>query len=1109
MNPYPGLRPFEQDDLLFGRDGQVQPTSDRRLTMNPYPGLRPFEQDDLLFGRDGQVDELIRVLKAERFVAVTGVSGSGKSSLIRAGLIPALIHGLLPIDQNEWRVVVMTPGNGPICSLRAALRKVGIAAEPAEQRTKESGDISLESGGTSLIRAVEAASNRKEAASFALFLLVDQFEDLFRYARETSKDEANAFIELLREATQQRKTPIYIVLTMRSDFLGDAARFRSLPELINRSNYLIPRMTRGELTEAITRPAESQGVRLSAKLVERLLNDIRDDPSRLPLLQHVLSRTWERWADGGSIGAIEISHYRKAGTIDGEHGQPGALHVHAQEIYEKKLSELQRSIAEALFCCITERSQQGRDCRRPCSIETLVRIAFAPRDAAADWKPNGDQRAHLREVVEIFRKSSFLRVPEDGLPLEVVDLSHESLIWGWETLQSWIESEARRVKNWVWLADMERRHREENGPLLRRGQIRWATELINTPRFNRFWIELISSSVRDDEALKRVLTLVSASEEEERKERNQEAETKRRRREAEKAQRRIRRTLFRVVTVAALLLAVAAAWATVLYQEKKALLDETIKQAEVNKQRADQEEKRAQDARDRSQKALDYADVKFRSGGTREKVLALRALARALRLDPGNRQAILKVCDLLAKSDWCPPLTSGLRLPTGGAGLLSPAFSPDKRIVVACRDGNLYKADERAGTLTVAQSLLPTAAVAGKGQVPNIDPRYIVEAARQQDVSAGVTPPLLNAKFSDDANWLLVFHTPASTQKLPTCEVWKWDGKAYVEQGSILQLKDNAFFRNVVWNTDGKMFFVTRWDEPSCQVFQYDGRNYDRTRGVCGKMAKEKIVAAGFSPNGQLLATATFSETLDKRASIQLRDVATLAPVQKASGFKAHFHVPIEGKPKQLCFGPGEDELTIVVWGSASIIVNLRSQKYRPVPFGSSSAADAVMRLAFALPDSSNQQHPKSRQLFIAAVLANRVELFEHNGPENRAFEAICPAGSSVFPAFAPEGDRLLTLSGGSWMAMDTMRVWDLRRRERATFDPSVVTANEVAPPWLADLASVVGGQGGNSEGDDIVVETSGSQIRSLADLATIYSDEQIRGKYEAIWRRYFPKSAR
>jgi hypothetical protein len=167
------------------------------------------------------------------------------------------------------------------------------------------------------------------------------------------------------------------------------------------------------------------------------------------------------------------------------------------------------------------------------------------------------------------------------------------------------------------------------------------------------------------------------------------------------------------------------------------------------------------------------------------------------------------------------------------------------------------------------------------------------------------------------------------------------------------------------------------------------------------------------------------------------------------------------------------------------------------------------MRLAFALPDGSNQQDPKSGQLFIAAVLANRVEVFEHNQPEHRAFEAICPAGATVFPAFAPEGDRLLTLSGSSLIAMDTIRVWDLRRREPATIDPSVVNGDEVAPPWLADLAAVVGGQGGDSEGEDIVVETSGSQIRSLAELATVYPDEKIRGKYEAIWRRYFPKSAR
>ena len=185
-----------------------------------------------------------------------------------------------------------------------------------------------------------------------------------------------------------------------------------------------------------------------------------------------------------------------------------------------------------------------------------------------------------------------------------------------------------------------------------------------------------------------------------------------------------------MIVVAALLLALAAAWTTVefirarkalkernrLFNEKQILLDETLK--------------RMKDAQERSQRALEYAELKLHSAGTRERVLALRALARALRIDPGNRQAILEVCDLLAKSDWCPPLTRGLYLPTGRAGLLAPAFCPDKRIVVVCRDGNLYGADEGTGTLTVAQSLLPTASVARKGQAPNIDPRYIVEAPR-------------------------------------------------------------------------------------------------------------------------------------------------------------------------------------------------------------------------------------------------------------------------------------------------------------------------------------------------------------------------------------------
>src|ERR1700746_2051828 len=165
---------------------------------NPYPGLRPFEQNDRLFGRDEQVDELIRILKAERFAAVTGVSGSGKSSLIRAGVVPALIRGFLPIAQKVWKVAPMRPGTSPICRLRAALARVQITA--TEAHPSGTATDALENGGMALIETVKRSLETTSGPSFALFLLVDQFEDIFM--RETLRDAASLFIALLSEATR-------------------------------------------------------------------------------------------------------------------------------------------------------------------------------------------------------------------------------------------------------------------------------------------------------------------------------------------------------------------------------------------------------------------------------------------------------------------------------------------------------------------------------------------------------------------------------------------------------------------------------------------------------------------------------------------------------------------------------------------------------------------------------------------------------------------------------------------------------------------------------------------------------------------------------------------
>lgn len=191
----------------------------RSSIRQPYPGLRPFDLADafLFFGREQHTQELLDRLSRNRFLAVVGTSGSGKSSLVRAGLMPALYRGYLIGSSTHWRIAIMRPGGGPLDQLsRALAAKEALNADPAALRTR------IESSSLGLTSAVREAGL---APAESLLLIVDQFEELFRFASESrstdTQGEALLFVRSLLEAVDQFEIPIYVVITMRTDFLGD------------------------------------------------------------------------------------------------------------------------------------------------------------------------------------------------------------------------------------------------------------------------------------------------------------------------------------------------------------------------------------------------------------------------------------------------------------------------------------------------------------------------------------------------------------------------------------------------------------------------------------------------------------------------------------------------------------------------------------------------------------------------------------------------------------------------------------------------------------------------------------------------------------------------
>lgn len=420
------------------------------IGVSPFPGLRPFEMDDPdhpFFGREEQVDDLLGRLRRSRFLAVVGTSGCGKSSLVRAGLLPALHGGNMAGAGSHWRVALFRPGLEPMANLARALSAPAVLGEPERGPVLRASlmEAVLERGARGLIESVQEAGLGDKVN---VLVLVDQFEELFRFVRSTSaangrtneatSNEAIAFVKLLIEAARSDASPIYVAITMRSDFIGDCARFRDLPEQINEGIFLVPRLTRDQLRRAIERPVSVARAEIEPALVARLLNDVGDDPDQLPVLQHALMRTWDQWAKRGDPRSpIELRDYEAVG------GMAEALSRHADEIYGGLTDEV-RAIVERLFKCLTDRGSDNRGIRRPTALGDARKVL----DVCA---------GELKAVVEKFNAPgcSFL-MPPSGEPLDddtMLDISHESLMRIWSQLEKWVAQEAESARIYQHLAE--------------------------------------------------------------------------------------------------------------------------------------------------------------------------------------------------------------------------------------------------------------------------------------------------------------------------------------------------------------------------------------------------------------------------------------------------------------------------------------------------------------------------------------------------------------------------------------------------------------------------------------------------------------------------------
>ncbi len=419
----------------------------------PYPGLRPFERHEavLFFGRDRCVDAMVETLQRKRFLAVLGASGSGKSSLVRTGLFEALEAGLAHIPGPRWTFAdIRHPGGTPFRELaRALFAGVGQPADP--ERVTELSEA-LRHSPRKLIDWWNAAERDPDDN---LLILVDQFEELFRYRSVGQRDNVEAFVDLLLSAAGNDDAPIYVVLTMRSEYLGVCSLISGLAEQINHSLGLTPRMLREECEAAIVGPSRIAGFNVQPELVNTLLNDMNalapwpegsDDvreidqaeliarrADQLPLMQHVLNLLWTKAvaaADSPEQIVLTLDAYRALG------GLSGALTKHADEVMN---STGEPELTEAIFRALTEGVTIAGAVRRHRTIADLIAETGAPE-------------ARVRAVVDRFRAAdaNFLS-PALPASLELgdsVDISHESLIRQWTRLSEWLKKEAEAGKTW-------------------------------------------------------------------------------------------------------------------------------------------------------------------------------------------------------------------------------------------------------------------------------------------------------------------------------------------------------------------------------------------------------------------------------------------------------------------------------------------------------------------------------------------------------------------------------------------------------------------------------------------------------------------------------------
>jgi energy-coupling factor transporter ATP-binding protein EcfA2 len=539
----------------------------------PYTGLRSFTEEESLYfkGREEHIEQATEQLQRNKFLMLTGASGDGKSSLVYAGIVPNARAGFLKSKYTQWSVADFRPERNPFKNLCRALAKQLDIANPvtveAELQHGFSALVDLYKNSKCYIdvdsAAWQQADDKQQAAqkrsASNLIIIVDQFEEFFtnpeNYRQGVPSRDSNLVLNVLLETAKialEENLPIYIIFTMRSDFIGQCAAFRSLPEYIGFSQFFVPRLNRTQLQQVIEEPAVLSGNKITRRLTERLIHDISEGVDQLPILQHALNQIWHA-ADQGKA-EMDLIHYAMVGGMPAnelpddqvakfnqwfaqqpqqikqfyqEPNLQNVLDTHANKLYESAAEHYRiktgkplddttaKEVISTTFTCLTK-IDQGRAVRNRMTLSEIHNILN---------RPDVDLIA-LGQILNIFREpgNTFIRPfitddPETEKLAEdaVLDITHESLIRNWEYLEQWAKQEFDHYNTFLDFEQQLNRwvdSKYSGGFLLSMGPLTYFENWYNTVKPNSWWISrYLPTNISQQKKLEQAEVILSNSNE--------------------------------------------------------------------------------------------------------------------------------------------------------------------------------------------------------------------------------------------------------------------------------------------------------------------------------------------------------------------------------------------------------------------------------------------------------------------------------------------------------------------------------------------------------------------------------------------------------------------